>query len=103
MTVQGSPTAKAHLQAVNETEHIMLGETEFMVDFFAEGAKVYWKLWGPLGAPMVYAVEEWAKMQRAYFRSLHQVIGPDGQKPQLAVLPKVCLGHKGNSVEDLVQ
>jgi len=88
MPVQGSPTAKAHLQAVNETEHMMLDEIEFMVDFFAEGAKVYWKLWGPLGAPMVYAVEEWAKMQRAYFRSLHQVIGPDGQKPQLAVLPR---------------
>ena len=46
-----------------------------MVDFLAEGAKAYWRLWGPLGEPMVYAVETWAKMQRAYFQSLHQVIG----------------------------
>jgi hypothetical protein len=89
--VQGSPNGKAHLQAVNETEHMMLDETEFIMDFFAEGAKVYLRLWGPLGAPMVYAVEEWATMQRAYFRSLHQVIGPDGigpdgQKPRPAVL-----------------
>ncbi len=87
MTVQGSLNDKAHLEAVNETEHMMLDETEFMVDFFAEGAKAYWRLWGPLGAPMVYAVEEWAKMQRAYCRSLHQVLGPGGQKPQPTVLP----------------
>jgi hypothetical protein len=88
MPVQDTPTAKAHLQAVNETEHMMLGESEFMVDFFAEGAKAYWRLWGPLGAPIVHAVEEWAKMQRAYCQSLHQAIGPDGRKPQSAVLPR---------------
>jgi hypothetical protein len=87
MPVQGTPTAKAHLQAVNETEHMMLGESEFMVNFLAEGAKGYWRLWGPLGAPMVYAVEEWTKMQRAYCQSLHEAIGPDGRKPQAAVLP----------------
>ena len=73
--MQGSRNGKAHLQALNETEHMMLGETEFMTDFFAEGAKAYWRLWGPLGDPMVHAVHELAKMQRAYFRGLHQVIG----------------------------
>jgi len=78
--VQGSQNDKAPLQAVNETEHMMLGESEFMVDFFAEGAKAYWRLWGPLGAPMVHAVEEWAKLQRAYFRSLHQVVGPNDRQ-----------------------
>jgi len=78
--VQGSQNGKAPLQAVNETEHMMLGESEFMVDFFAEGAKAYWRLWGPLGAPMVHAVEEWAKLQRAYFRSLHQVVGPNDRQ-----------------------
>ena len=41
MPVQDTPTAEAHLQAVNEAEHMMLGESEFMVDFFAEGAKAY--------------------------------------------------------------
>ncbi len=87
MPVPDSRNGKAPLQAVNETEHMMLGESEFMVDFLAEGAKAYWRLWGPLGAPMVYAVKEWAKMQRAYCRSLHQVIGPGGQKPQPTVLP----------------
>jgi hypothetical protein len=72
--VRGYENGKAPLQAVNETEHALLGEIEFMVDFFAEGAKAYWRLWGPLGDPMVHAVEEWEKMQRAYFRSVHHVI-----------------------------
>ena len=76
-----SRNSEAALKAMNETEHMVLGESEFMVEFFAEGTKAYWRLWGSLGTPMVYAVEEWAKMQRAYCRSLHQVIGPDGQKP----------------------
>ena len=88
MTVRESRNSEAALKAMNETEHMMLGESEFMVDFLAEGAKAYWRLWGPLGAPMVYAVEEWAKMQRAYCQSLHQAIGPDGRKPQPAVLPR---------------
>ena len=59
---QDSPDGKVPLQALNETEHSMLGEGEFMVDFFAQGAKAYWRLWGPLGDPMVHAVEELAKM-----------------------------------------
>ncbi len=84
--MSGSPNGNVPVQAVNETEHMLLGEREFMVDFFAEAAKAYWRLWGPLGAPMVYAVEEWAKMQRAYCRSLHHVIGPAGQKPQPVAL-----------------
>jgi len=78
--VRESRNSEAALKAMNETEHMMLGESEFMVDFFAEGAKAYWRLWGPLGAPMVHAVEEWAKLQRAYFRSLHQVVGPNDRQ-----------------------
>ena len=84
--VPSSPTGKVPVQAVNEIEHMLLGESEFMVDFFAEGAKAYWRLWGPSGAPMVYAVEGWAKMQRAYCRSLHHVIDPAGQKPRSVAL-----------------
>jgi hypothetical protein len=67
-TVKEPPNGEATLQAVNETEHMMVDETVYVVDFFAEGAKAYWKLWGRLGEPMVYAVEVWAKMQRAYFQ-----------------------------------
>jgi hypothetical protein len=81
MTVSGKTMARgarngeAALRAVNETEHVVLDEAEFVVDFFAEGAKAYLRLWAPLGEPMVRAVEEWAKMQRAYLRWVRQVSG----------------------------
>jgi hypothetical protein len=73
--VHQSPNGEAVLQAVDETEYVLLNETEHAIDFFAEGAKVYWRLWGPLGEPMVQAVEAWAKMQRGYFEWLRQVSG----------------------------
>jgi hypothetical protein len=79
-TVKEPQSGKATLQAINEIEHLMVDETAYVVDFFAEGAKAYWRLWGPLGEPMVYAVEGWAKMQRAYFQSLHQVVGSNRQQ-----------------------
>jgi hypothetical protein len=30
-----------------------------MVDNFAEQAKAYWRLWGPLGEPMVRGIDAW--------------------------------------------
>ena len=39
------------------------------------GAKAYWRLWGPLGEPMVAAVEGWAQMQRGYLQRMRQVSG----------------------------
>jgi hypothetical protein len=84
MTARGPRNGEAALRAVNETERVWLNETELVMDFFAEGAKAYWRLWGPLGEPMVRAVEEWAKMQRAYLRWVRQVIGSNRQhKSQL--------------------
>jgi len=78
-TVKETPNSVATLQTLNETERVLINEANFMVDFFAEGAKTYWRLWGPLGEPMVQAVDEWAKMQRAYFGSVYQTFGLDGQ------------------------
>ena len=68
-----SPNADAVLRAVEETEYVALNETEYAINFFAEGAKAYWRLWGPLGEPMVYAVEAWAEMQREYFQWMRLV------------------------------
>jgi hypothetical protein len=45
---------------------------EQMVNTFAENAKAYWRLWGPLGEPMVRIVDGWAEQQRAYLRWLRQ-------------------------------
>ena len=41
---------------------------EQMVDNFAEQAKVYWRLWGPLGEPMVRGVDAWVEQQHAYLQ-----------------------------------
>jgi hypothetical protein len=48
---------------------------EQMVNTFAQNAKAYWRLWGPLGEPMVRIVEAWAEQQRSYLRWLQQNYG----------------------------
>jgi hypothetical protein len=45
---------------------------EQMVNTFAEQAKTYWRMWGPLGEPMIRGVEAWAEMQRANVQWLRQ-------------------------------
>jgi hypothetical protein len=51
---------------------------EQMVDTFAEQAKAYWGLWGPLGESMVRGVDAWAEVQRAYLQWLRQASGAGG-------------------------
>jgi len=75
MMVYKPRNGDAVLRAVNETEYMVLNETEYLINFFAENAKAYWRLWGPLGEPMVYAVEAWAEMQRGCFQWMRQVSG----------------------------
>jgi hypothetical protein len=75
MMVHKSLDGAALLRAVDETENVALNETEYLINFFAEGAKAYWRQWGPLGEPVVYAVEGWAQMQRGYFQGMRQVSG----------------------------
>ena len=43
-----------------------LGFAESMVNTFEQSAKFYWRMWGPLGEPMVRTVDAWADMQRSY-------------------------------------
>ena len=38
---------------------------EQMVNTFADQAKAYWSMWGPLGEPMILGIDAWAEMQRA--------------------------------------
>jgi hypothetical protein len=45
---------------------------EQMVNAFAENAKNYWRLWGPLGEPMIRIVDAWTEQQRSYLRWLRQ-------------------------------
>jgi hypothetical protein len=50
---------------------------EQMVDNFAEHAKAYWRLWGPLGEPMIRIVDAWVEQQRTYLRWLRQNYGTE--------------------------
>ena len=50
---------------------------EQMMDTFAQNAKTYWRLWGPLGEPMVRVVDAWVEQQRAYVQWLRENYGPE--------------------------
>ena len=52
---------------------------EEMVSGFAESAKVYWRMWGPLGEPMIQSIDAWAEMQRQYIRWLRETYGPQNR------------------------
>ena len=48
---------------------------EQMLNTFAENARAYWRLWGPLGEPMVRVVDAWVEQQRSYLQWLRQNYG----------------------------
>jgi hypothetical protein len=56
-----------------------LAFAEGMVTGAAESAKFYWRMWGPLGEPMVYGIDAWADMQRQYLRWLREAYGAQGR------------------------
>jgi len=49
-----------------------LGFAESIVNTFEQSAKFYWRMWGPLGEPMVRTVDAWAGMQRSYLQWLRE-------------------------------
>jgi len=53
-----------------------------MVNTFAEQAKMFWRMWGPAGEPMVRGIEAWAQMQRAYLQWLRQAYKTGGEASQ---------------------
>lgn len=56
-----------------------LGFAESMVNTFEQSAKFYWRMWGPLGEPMVRTVDAWADMQRSYLQWLREASGAGGR------------------------
>ena len=48
---------------------------EQMVNTFADQAKAYWRMWGPIGEPMILGIEAWAEMQRATVQLMRQSMG----------------------------
>ncbi len=65
--MQGAPGGNDPLQGLEVYEQ--------MVDTFAEQAKAYWRMWGPVGDPLVRGIDAWAEMQRAYVQWLRQSMG----------------------------
>jgi hypothetical protein len=53
---------------------------EQMLNIFADNARVYWRLWGPPGEPMVRLVDAWVEQQRSYLQWLRQNYG-EGNHP----------------------
>ena len=43
-----------------------------MLDIYAEGARAFWSFWGPLGEPVIGAVEVVVGMQRRYLAWLEE-------------------------------
>ncbi len=50
-----------------------------MVDTFAEQSKAYWRIWGPLGEPMLNGVEYWEGAQRTFIQWLRETYGTGGR------------------------
>ncbi len=46
------------------------------VDAYEEGARFYWRLWGPFGQPAIRSVEQVAQMQRMYLTALQVAATP---------------------------
>jgi hypothetical protein len=57
-----------------------LGGYEQMVNTFAENAKAYWRLWGPLGEPMIRVIDAWVEQPRTYLQWLRQNYA-EGNRP----------------------
>ena len=56
---------------------IVRGQLAFagaVVESYAEGAKAYWRLWGPWGEPAIDFVEATAWMQREYLKTLEDIL-----------------------------
>jgi hypothetical protein len=66
MPMQG-PRGDEALQGLDGYEQI--------VNTFAEQAKAYWRMWGPLGEPMIRGIDAWVEMQRAYVQWMRQSTG----------------------------
>jgi hypothetical protein len=52
-----------------------LDSYERMLNTFAEQAKAYWRLWGPLGETIVVDIDAWVGYQRTHIRWLRKNYG----------------------------
>ena len=61
---------------------------------YADGAKAYWSMWGPLGQPAIQAIDMWAYSQRRYLEALEAIMAP-------ASIPQAPPSATQNLIRDL--
>lgn len=61
---------------IQATQRMLLALTHERLTFYAEGAKAYWGMWGPMGQPAIEAVEMWERTQRRYLRLWETILAP---------------------------
>jgi hypothetical protein len=66
LPIQGAPSKNDVLRE--------LALAEGLVNTFAIRAKRYWKAWGPLGEPMIIAIDMWAEMELSYLQWLREAV-----------------------------
>jgi hypothetical protein len=43
---------------------------------YADGAKAYWSIWGPLGQPAIQTIDFWTYSQRRYLEAWEAIMVP---------------------------
>jgi hypothetical protein len=66
LPIQSRPSKEAVLRELTIAEDL--------VNTFAVRAKRYWKVWGPLGEPMIAAIDAWADMQLLHLEWLREAV-----------------------------
>ena len=53
-----------------------LASTNEMITIYAEAAKKYWGMRGPLGQPAICSVQIWRRSQQRYIEALEAILVP---------------------------
>ncbi len=61
---------------------------------YADGAKAYWSMWGPLGQPAIQTIDFWTYSQRRYLEALEAIMVPSN-------VPQAPLSATQNLMRDL--
>ena len=68
--------------------------TNEVLTSYADGAKAYWSMWGPLGQPAIQTIDMWTYSQRRYLEALEAIMVP-------ASVPQAPLSATQNLMRDL--
>jgi hypothetical protein len=61
-------------QGAETTLRIPFWFAHAMLTFYTQQVKTYWRVWGPIGQPVIWNVETWAEAQRWYLEALEATL-----------------------------